>query len=322
MAAHDPDRDVAKRKANLSRLPPRALAAMARVLEYDGDRHYAEGDWLGGDSRRHVDAALRHLLELVAGRDFDPSSRELVLAHVATRAAMALELELVNLEDGSDLAPWRIYSPDAAPLADSVVCLERDAIPPRDLGPDLSARVASVLSHDAAGLEPDRPRSDGARAPVPTNSPGALPSPPGLPTMPDRLEWPIRSEDGRPIMPEPHEWKALPPNHRVASLRALSSAHRTAGGWAADEVSLTLARALETLADLSEEVATLQGAVAELEAPCPSWNNVGCLAYRCELRGGHGGPHVFTVPIEVDDELEDDDGQEDGDVEIGPRVPA
>lgn len=116
MTSHDPERDARERKANLTRLPPRALAAAARVLEYDGDAHYAEGDWLAGDSRRHIDGALRHLLELVAGRDFDPSSREHVLANVSARVLMALELELVNLETGADLSPWRIYSPDTLPL--------------------------------------------------------------------------------------------------------------------------------------------------------------------------------------------------------------
>ena len=97
---------MSDRKADLTRLPPRALAAAARVMEFDGDSKHEAGDWLedGKGSRRHVAGALRHILDFIQGQDQDEGSGEHVLANATTRLLMALELEVRG--QGKK---WRVY---------------------------------------------------------------------------------------------------------------------------------------------------------------------------------------------------------------------
>ena len=83
------------RKPRPSLLPPDALLAVVRVLEYGAAKDGRKpGDWqhLGPEGvGMMVDAALRHLLEHAAGREQDESG-ELHLAHAAASCLLAVAL--------------------------------------------------------------------------------------------------------------------------------------------------------------------------------------------------------------------------------------
>lgn len=96
----------ASERPQLSRLPFRALGAVAKVIE-SGDRKYAEGDWITAperiDGRRDIDSALAHLAEWLGGKDVDEESGESPLAHAAARLLFILERESIGIHAGR----WR-----------------------------------------------------------------------------------------------------------------------------------------------------------------------------------------------------------------------
>lgn len=96
----------ASERPQLTRLPFRALGAVAKVIE-SGDRKYAEGDWVlapqRGDGRRDIDSALSHLAEWLNGKNVDEESGESPLAHAAARLLFVLERQAVGLNPGC----WR-----------------------------------------------------------------------------------------------------------------------------------------------------------------------------------------------------------------------
>jgi hypothetical protein len=80
-------------KPRMSLLPPRALMAVGRVLTFGADR-YGPDNWRHvDDRRRYVDAAMRHLLAMMAGEENDPDSGENHLAHLVCSALFLLELD-------------------------------------------------------------------------------------------------------------------------------------------------------------------------------------------------------------------------------------
>lgn len=94
-------------RADLTRLPFRALAVVAKVIE-SGDRKYQAGDWIMApqriDGRRDLNSALRHIAEYVEGKDVDEDSGESPLAHAAARLLFLLEREARGIKGGG----WRI----------------------------------------------------------------------------------------------------------------------------------------------------------------------------------------------------------------------
>lgn len=102
-------------RADLTRLPFRALAIVAKVIE-SGDRKYQAGDWIMApariDGRRDLNSALRHIAEFIEGKDVDEDSGESPLAHAAARLLFLLEREARGIKGGG----WRIGTP-AVPLA-------------------------------------------------------------------------------------------------------------------------------------------------------------------------------------------------------------
>lgn len=94
-------------RADLTRLPWRALAIVAKVIE-SGDRKYHQGDWIHApervDGRRDLASALRHIGEYVEGQDVDEDSGESPLAHAAARLLFLLEREARGIKGGG----WRI----------------------------------------------------------------------------------------------------------------------------------------------------------------------------------------------------------------------
>lgn len=94
-------------RPDLTRLPWRALAVVAKVIE-SGDRKYQAGDWIMApqriDGRRDLASALRHIGEYVEGQDVDEDSGESPLAHAAARLLFLLEREARGIKGGG----WRI----------------------------------------------------------------------------------------------------------------------------------------------------------------------------------------------------------------------
>ncbi len=94
-------------RADLTRLPWRALAVVAKVIE-SGDKKYHQGDWIMApervDGRRDLASALRHIGEFVEGQDVDEDSGESPLAHAAARLLFLLEREARGIKGGG----WRI----------------------------------------------------------------------------------------------------------------------------------------------------------------------------------------------------------------------
>lgn len=80
-------------KPRMDLIPPEALYALGRVLEY-GARKYADRNWEKGFAwGRSVAALKRHLSAWEAGQDFDPESGMPHLWHVLTNAAFLLAFE-------------------------------------------------------------------------------------------------------------------------------------------------------------------------------------------------------------------------------------
>ena len=82
-------------KARPGLLPPSALLAVARVLEF-GSRKYADNNWkhVAGAKTRYMDAAMRHLLQYLSGELEDKETGESHLAH-----AMCCLLFLLDAEE-------------------------------------------------------------------------------------------------------------------------------------------------------------------------------------------------------------------------------
>lgn len=100
-------------RADLTHLPFRALAIVAKVIE-SGDRKYQAGDWIMApqriDGRRDLNSALRHIAEFIDGKDVDEDSGESPLAHAAARLLFLLEREARGIKGGG----WRIAQPYSA----------------------------------------------------------------------------------------------------------------------------------------------------------------------------------------------------------------
>lgn len=96
-------------RADLTRLPFRALETVAKVIE-SGDRKHASGDWIVKpdriDGRKDLDAALRHIGQYINGQDVDEDSGESPLAHAAARLLFLLEREARGIKGGG----WRIQT--------------------------------------------------------------------------------------------------------------------------------------------------------------------------------------------------------------------
>lgn len=63
-------------------LPPHALLAIAKVLEF-GARKYSPDNWkhVENAGSRYMDAMLRHILAYMSGEENDPETGESHLAH-------------------------------------------------------------------------------------------------------------------------------------------------------------------------------------------------------------------------------------------------
>lgn len=72
-------------KLRLSLLPAAPLIEVARVLEY-GAKKYGDRSWmyLENAQERYTDALMRHLFARQMGERFDPESKLLHAAHIAT----------------------------------------------------------------------------------------------------------------------------------------------------------------------------------------------------------------------------------------------
>lgn len=97
-------------RADLTRLPWKALAIVAKVIE-SGDQKYHQGDWIMApervDGRRDLASALRHCGEFIEGKDVDEDSGLSPLAHAAARLLFLLEREARGIKGGG----WRIGQP-------------------------------------------------------------------------------------------------------------------------------------------------------------------------------------------------------------------
>lgn len=98
---------MSEHRPELSRLPFRALGAVARVIA-SGDAKYAPGDWITApgrvDGRRDLDSALGHIGEWLDGKDVDEESGQSPLAHAAARLLFILEREARGTRAGD----WRV----------------------------------------------------------------------------------------------------------------------------------------------------------------------------------------------------------------------
>lgn len=104
------------KRADLTRLPPRALEVVARVMA-TGDEKYAPGDWIDRDSRDDVRAILGHVNSWLAGVDCDAETGEIGLAHAAARLLMVLEREALGMNVGG----WRLNPRHAITLDDRAI---------------------------------------------------------------------------------------------------------------------------------------------------------------------------------------------------------
>lgn len=99
-------------RADLTRLPWRALEVVAKVIE-SGDRKYAAGDWIMAperiDGRRDLASALRHVGQYIEGQETDEDSGLSPLAHAAARLLFLLEREERGIKGGG----WRIGQPSS-----------------------------------------------------------------------------------------------------------------------------------------------------------------------------------------------------------------
>ncbi len=81
-------------KARTDLLPPRALLAVAGVLEY-GCRKYAAGNWRKvDDTGRYIAAGLRHVFAYMTGERVDAESGLPHLAHAVCCLCFILELDI------------------------------------------------------------------------------------------------------------------------------------------------------------------------------------------------------------------------------------
>lgn len=87
-------------KPQLSLIPTRAKAELARVLKYGVDK-YGRNNWEKCDDKlRYIDAALRHIDSYIEGTIFDYESGYHHLAHAIASLMFIVELEKrYNLND-------------------------------------------------------------------------------------------------------------------------------------------------------------------------------------------------------------------------------
>ena len=130
-------------RADLTRLPWRALAVVAKAIE-SGDRKYQAGDWIMApqriDGRRDLNSALRHIAEFVEGKNVDEDSGESPLAHAAARLLFLLEREARGIKGGG----WRIGQPIVPLATDSDPGSSNFRLP-------LTPRVCGAVGGDGRG---------------------------------------------------------------------------------------------------------------------------------------------------------------------------
>ncbi len=80
-------------KPRMDLLPPRAIVDVAHVLTF-GAKKYAPGNWkrVENAEERYMAAALRHLMEHLAGERTDPESGLSHLSHATTCLLFIQEL--------------------------------------------------------------------------------------------------------------------------------------------------------------------------------------------------------------------------------------
>ena len=92
-----------KHKVDISLLPPKALYAIARVMEY-GAKKYSRNNWREDKDTsfcRTYSSIQRHLMSWVDGEDKDPETNESHVAHAAAQCLMLLihEVEQPHNDD-------------------------------------------------------------------------------------------------------------------------------------------------------------------------------------------------------------------------------
>ncbi len=138
---------------DLTRIPPRAAGAIARVIA-SGDAKYEEGDWLERGSRGDISAALTHIAAFLEGSDLDDESGESHLAHAAARLAFVVEREA----RGVDVGDWRVYA--------------RASLAGRRPRPNKVPAVSDELEEPGARREDFAQRSGVAQSDMPAQRPG------------------------------------------------------------------------------------------------------------------------------------------------------
>jgi hypothetical protein len=98
-----------EQKPPMELIPPLALEAEARVLDY-GRNKYAAWNWAKGINQgRLLGAALRHIYQYLRGEDIDPESGHPHLAHAAWMVHFALEQQMRPAEfvEFDDRHKWK-----------------------------------------------------------------------------------------------------------------------------------------------------------------------------------------------------------------------
>lgn len=85
-------------KNDMALWPPRAFAAVGRVLTF-GAKKYDASNWVKcTDYRRYASAALRHFFAYLRGERIDSETGESHLAHLMTCIAFLLEFEEMGID--------------------------------------------------------------------------------------------------------------------------------------------------------------------------------------------------------------------------------
>lgn len=86
-------------KPMMALLPPRAMMQVGEVLTY-GSRKYGPQDWKTTEDAevRYMSAAMRHIFQHLAGKDFDPESGRSHIAHSICSLLFILENQIADQE--------------------------------------------------------------------------------------------------------------------------------------------------------------------------------------------------------------------------------
>ena len=85
-------------KPRFALVPMDALWAVAQVMSFGSTKGYTDFGWQGKSILHHADAALRHMVAHLRGKDIDPESGQPALAHAAARVLMMLDLFIAQKE--------------------------------------------------------------------------------------------------------------------------------------------------------------------------------------------------------------------------------